>query len=164
MKPEAHADALLSVALSLAGQAKTSEPVQQAELRRAVSTAYYAIFHQIRMDYADFLVGTTQSARATTAWSAAYRTLNHGPLANAAQNLRNRAEIPQNAHQFFEEFADLKGKRERADYDVVPDFDTVEVLNAVATAERALRNYRDLSASVRRQSLAHVLAQGKQKR
>ena len=51
--------------------------VRQADLRRAVSTAYYALFHGLAETAADRLVGATPPARRYLAWSRVYRDLNH---------------------------------------------------------------------------------------
>jgi uncharacterized protein (UPF0332 family) len=49
--------------------------------RRAVSTAYYAVFHALAKLCADYV---TQSAqRSTDVYSRAYRALDHGPLRHA---------------------------------------------------------------------------------
>jgi len=158
MLPEKHASALLSVAEQLARPKQKSSTMRQAELRRAISTAYYALFHAIRVDYADFLVGRTVTARNSLAWSTAFRTLNHGPLANASQKFKNAESIGSETKEFFNPFADLKQKRERADYDAEGDFGEIEVLNALAQARSALNNYKSLPTSQRRQALALVLS------
>lgn len=164
MLPEKYAGALLTVADQLAKPKQKSSTMRQAELRRAISTAYYALFHAIRLDYADFLVGRTSKARSSTAWQLAFRTLNHGPLANASQHLKNTQSIADDTKEFFNQFADLKQKRERADYELSADFSELEVQNALVQARDALSNYKGLKTSQRRQALALVLGGSKRVR
>ena len=72
---------LLVTARQLA-KARPSKP-RQADLRRAVSTSYYAAFHALAQDCADRLVGTTRQ-RSEPAWRQAYRALDHVNLAQQA--------------------------------------------------------------------------------
>ena len=46
----------------------------QASLRRAISTAYYAVFHSLARIAADLIVGTDRNE----AWHQAHRALEHG--------------------------------------------------------------------------------------
>ena len=54
----------------------------QANLRRAVSTAYYALFHSLAATVADALMGKRRS----DAWHQTYRALEHGSARRACQN------------------------------------------------------------------------------
>lgn len=74
------ADDLIATARRLA-RANAKKP-RQAELRRAVSTAYYALFHALARNCADLFVGTGD-ARSKGAWSQVYRALEHGFAKNA---------------------------------------------------------------------------------
>lgn len=50
---------------------------RQADLKRAVSTAYYALFHALAQTCADRLIGTGLR-RNNPAWRQVYRSLEHG--------------------------------------------------------------------------------------
>ena len=56
--------------------ASTQKP-RQADLKRAISTAYYALFHAMAKNAADLLVGVG-SNRPDKAWTQTYRALQHG--------------------------------------------------------------------------------------
>ena len=58
-----------------------------AALRRAVSTAYYAMFHALAASNADALMGTPNDELTTDAWVQIYRGLNHN---------QTRAQLQQN--------------------------------------------------------------------
>ena len=53
-----------------------AQPLQDS-LRRAVSTAYYAMFHALASRNADCLVGTPHDSLTEHAWARIYRGLNH---------------------------------------------------------------------------------------
>jgi len=59
-------------------EAAAKRKPHQADLRRAVSAAYYALFHAVAAAAADTLIGTTVSHRASPIWSRVYRSLEHG--------------------------------------------------------------------------------------
>lgn len=157
------ADALLAVSESLADSPSTLGRLRQAELRRAMSTAYYAMFFEIRANYADFLVGASQHARSSIAWDQAFRTLDHGPLASAAQKLQNLDMDPK-LLAFFEAFAEAKQKREDADYSLAHDVDESDVLSSISTIAAALRTYRRVPVRDRRAGLAVILSRARQRR
>jgi hypothetical protein len=68
---------LLDQADELAAPPASGAP-RQANLRRAVSTAYYALFHAILTDVADQLVGKGQ--RDTPQYALVYRSVSHRHL------------------------------------------------------------------------------------
>ena len=51
---------------------------QQTRLRKAVSAAYYAMFHALRASNADTLIGGSPQFRRLPAWTLTYRALDHG--------------------------------------------------------------------------------------
>jgi hypothetical protein len=55
---------------------RTGRP-RETNLRRAVSTIYYALFHCLAACCADTLVGGPSSNRSKPAWRQAYRALQH---------------------------------------------------------------------------------------
>jgi uncharacterized protein (UPF0332 family) len=68
-----HADLLDRARDSMAGKSRP----RAVYLRRAVSDAYYAVFHRLAMLCADQLVGTINQ-RNGDAWRSIYRSLDHG--------------------------------------------------------------------------------------
>lgn len=63
---------------------------RQADLRRAVSTTYYALFHALSRCCADILAGSTPAHRRQRGWQLVYRSLEHGP---ARSRLDNKSEM-----------------------------------------------------------------------
>src|SRR5205814_8088527 len=58
---------------------------RQADLRRAISTAYYAVFHAVAAEAADELVGRTQ--RDSSRYALVYRSIEHGRLRGVCQDI-----------------------------------------------------------------------------
>ena len=65
---------LLDQAASLIDQRRAGPP-RQADLRRAISAAYYGVFHAILITAADMVVG--RSRRASPQYVLAYRGIDH---------------------------------------------------------------------------------------
>ena len=90
----------------------SGQPTQEA-LRRAVSTAYYAMFHTLSASNADLIEGPRTQANQAT-WSATYRSLRHTRAGSMVQRwphlftpaIRNFAVI----------IDSMKRQREDADY------------------------------------------------
>ena len=117
---------------------------RQADLRRAISTAYYALFHAMAKDAADMLVGVGLD-RPDKAWAHTYRALQHGDAKTACQAVRN-LNFPNNIRSCADAFVALQQRRHDADYD--PDYRVLraDALDAIQQAEDAIR---DLKASTK---------------
>jgi hypothetical protein len=114
---------------------------RQAELKRAVSTAYYALFHALAKDAADLMVGVGPN-RPRQAWSHIYRSLQHGDAKNACESARNLS-FPPPVVAIAESFLMLQQERHDADYD--PDSrvlraDALAAIDRAGTAIEGLRS------------------------
>ena len=128
---------------------------RQADLRRAVSTAYYALFHAMAKDAADMLVGVGQN-RPDKAWTHTYRSLQHGEAKSACEAVRN-LNFPNTIKSCADAFVALQQKRHEADYD--PDYRVLRAhaLDAIQQAEDAIRKLRESSKRDRRAFAVQVL-------
>ena len=95
---------------------------RQAELCRAVSTAYYAMFHALARRCADLIVGATPARRDQHAWRQTYRALEHGHTKNQCSNRRLMSGLPSPIREFGEWFVEMQRHRHFADYDADADF------------------------------------------
>lgn len=140
---------LLDVAAELATAPRRGAP-RQAKLRRAVSTAYYALFHSLVSAASDLLVG--QNERTSPRYLVVYRSFEHGKMKEVCRqisqgNLRNQfgAQLQECAAAFVE----LQESRHGADYDptiriplsdaraaISKANDAIEKLNASPNGER----------------------------
>lgn len=144
---------LLSAALVLTEHDTRGRP-RQAHLRRAVSTAYYAVFHCLSASNADMLIGSSQ--RNSGAWMSAYRELDH----NMAYKRCNRSSVsmfPAEIRRFASTLRKLKELREDADYNPAASFSRFDVYQQILDAYRTIRDYGRTPAAQRREFAAHVL-------
>ena len=56
----------------------TDSPPSEADMRRAISAAYYALFHTLAASNAELIAGQPQSSVSAYAWERVYRRLDHG--------------------------------------------------------------------------------------
>lgn len=110
---------------------------RQADLRRSISTAYYAVFHGLAEVAANRLIGISNAAQKTPAWSRIYRALNHHTIKKAS-GLKEAQNYSQDLAVFFVLFPGLQELRHQADYDPSARYKQAEALSAVSNAERAL--------------------------
>ena len=67
---------LIASARKLLGEGQVGSP-RQSDLKRAQSTACYAMFHALCRNCADTVVGKTKANRSQRAWIQAYRAMDH---------------------------------------------------------------------------------------
>ena len=87
-------------------------PSMQARLRRAVSTAYYALFHCLAASAADLFIGPERNS----AWHRTYRALEHGRARSECRQVQTMSEFPMEIRDFAEAFVALQKARQEADY------------------------------------------------
>lgn len=132
-------------------KAAPSRP-RQADLRRAVSTAYYALFHALACNAADCLVGTGRN-RPDKAWTQVYRSLQHAQAKEACKKVRTLG-FPETICECAATFITLQEARHDADYN--PDH-SVKRLNALAAIDAAESAIENLDASARRDRMAFAV-------
>ena len=89
---------------------------RSTNLRRAVSTAYYAMFHCLSGSCADTLMGGLHAGRGTDAWILTYRALNHRSAKARCSNKENLKQFSAHIRVFAETFARMQEHRHHADY------------------------------------------------
>ena len=143
---------LMEAARALAESGHT--PPTQARLRRAASTAYYAMFHCLAASAADLFIGTERSP----AWHRTYRALEHGRARSACRQAQTMPELPVEIRDFTKAFVELQMARQEADYalDTAP-YRTSDVLGYIVSAERAISRFEQAAAEARRAFAAHML-------
>lgn len=135
------ADDLLEQAYSLANS-ETGEP-KQASLRRAVSTAYYALFHLL----VEEAVSNWRIARQRSALA---RTLDHGRLravCNDQIKIFQSAGRPASGialKDVSKTFVELQSERHTADYDNSVIWTRDDALTVVEDANKAFKLWREI--------------------
>ena len=149
---------LIRIARGLAGGAiggNIGRP-RQAELRRAVSAAYYALFHALARCCADTLVGATPARRSQPAWTQTYRALEHGYAKN--QCVRPAINgFPPEIQAFGRAFSEMQRNRTIADYATESDLTRAETIRLIDWTEQAIANFANAPVSDRRAFSVYVL-------
>lgn len=131
-----------TLAKSLVATAKrlvpnSSTKPTQANLRRCISTCYYAVFHSLAKACADGLVGATKSRRPNKAWVEVYRGLEHGSCKNACKKAKNIA-FPDELKAFSDSFVQLQEVRHLVDYDPMVRPTKEQALFYISLAEECI--------------------------
>lgn len=129
---------------------------RQSDLRRAVSTAYYALFHALCRNCADAFIGTVGARRSEPAWRQAYRSLDHSRARDRFRNRQVMGKFPADIQDFGNVFVRVQEQRYAADYD--PSWRAVKaaVLTDIASAEAVIGKLRSASMKDRRALAAWV--------
>ena len=147
---------LMETARRLA-QPGAAQPTQ-ADLRRAVSTAYYALFHCLAATAADLLTGSERSPE----WHQVSRALEHGKAKRACQQQRAMQAFPMEIRSFAKAFVELQGARHEADYALEGQYLKPDVLAIITRAEEAIDRFEQADVRHRRSFAIHVLFKRRQ--
>ena len=132
---------------------------KQAMLKRAVSTAYYALFHALAYNNVDALLGWgLQSPQYWEIVSPVYRLIEHGPTRNALARLPRTHPQADLFIRIGSAFAELQKQRMLADYDPKPTFTLPAVHELIAVAREAIADIRGLPRDDRRFLASHLIA------
>ena len=124
----------------------------QANLRRAVSTAYYAVFHCLAGAAANLLVGRSRGS----AWHRVYRALEHGKAKSACGHKQAMKRFQPEIQYFAETFVILQDARHRADYVLEGRYYKLDVLADIDQAENAIIQFEQTDILHRRDFATHV--------
>jgi uncharacterized protein (UPF0332 family) len=148
----AYHEELMQQALLLV--AKEPKKPKQASLLRAVSAAYYALFH--RLIYEAVANWSRANLRAALG-----RAFDHGTMKSASNRLQNTKQFPfvgedprvvRDLRSVARTFAQLQERRHTADYDNSTVWTRTEALAEVKAAVRAFRLWR----SIRNEQIAQA--------
>jgi uncharacterized protein (UPF0332 family) len=129
-------------------EALAADP-RQEYLRRAISTAYYGLFHFTLTAAADLVVGAANQA--TPRYALVYRSVDHGRLRGLCSNIKQSNPqglpfIPADGFGTVADFArnalNLHELRNFADYDPSRNFTADEARVAVSDARQAIEWFK----------------------
>jgi len=140
---------LIATARKILGQSERRRP-RQSDLKRAMSTAYYAVFHQLCWNTADTLIGGKSADRSTPAWQQTYRSMDHGQAKNQCMNTNIISQFPQAAQDIANLFIELQIARHDADYNPLHRLTRSDVKTAITRAEDTIRDFKNLPIKDRR--------------
>lgn len=150
------ADDFIAIARDLAARSGNDIP-GPAGLRRAVSAAYYALFHCLANCCADTLVGSPGSDRSEPAWLQTYRALQHGTARARCNNLGMIQRFPIEIQEFAEQFTFMQRKREDADYDPSLTLEQANVISDIERTEQCIARFNSASDKDRRAFAVYIL-------
>jgi len=134
----AFADDLLRDAYHLAGRGGKNP--KQSSLRRAISTAYYALFHLLVADFVSNWGLTDQRARLG-------RMFEHRKMSGAVlklQDKRNPTAVEVELQKVIGVFARLQEERHTADYDVEWIWSRAEVTDILVIVDETFKRWRSI--------------------
>ena len=130
------------------------QPTQEA-LRRAVSTAYYAMFHTLAASNADLIEGPRAQANQAT-WTATYRSLRHTRAGSMVQRWPHL--FSPTVRNFAAIIDSMKVQREEADYNPEASFIQQQVVTSIRRAEQAIADFNSAPAQERALAAIATLA------
>ena len=134
-----------------------SVPVSQTELRRAVSCAYYAMFHTLALSNANTLIGASSADQQRWAWQQTYRAADHRPTRNKLSSASLDNRFTRSIRRFGVVFADVQRARHSADYDPHSEFSATDVTDLIDRVETTIVNFNQSPADIRRDLAIHIL-------
>ena len=131
---------------------------KQASLRRAISAAYYAVFHLLVDEACRVQIGAQHNqapfrqvlgrAFAHGVMKEACKSFGGGTLKKGvAKGLPVGFTIPGEIRELADTFVDLQEKRHLADYDLTERFKRSDVLMLIKQVEQRVEDFRNLATS-----------------
>ena len=137
----------------------------QEELKRAVSTAYYALFLHLCETTANLMVGTLQPGpERRTAWQRMYRVLQHGATRNRCENRREVQQFSADIRAFANRLAIAQDARHDADYDPLSKYTREDVLDIIAEAHRVISVFDAAPRQERLHFIAYLVGNDRNRR
>jgi uncharacterized protein (UPF0332 family) len=144
-------------------------PPRQVDLRRAISSAYYGVFHAMLAAAANRFIGSTKQS--SSQYSLVYRSVDHAALRRLCLEVKNPRLSPRytphaplggfgsDIQAFAATVLDLQEKRHAADYDPSIRIKSSDALLVVNAARTALRRFEAASVDAQEAFLSLLLFQ-----
>jgi uncharacterized protein (UPF0332 family) len=120
---------------------------RQADIRRAISSAYYALFHAASINAADAVAGAGN--RNSERYALIYRSINHASLVTVCEaiakdraGLRPEGGFSADFKRFAEALSDLQRNRHSADYDPLARFSRTDAVWTIRAARTAFTQFK----------------------
>ena len=149
--------ALIGSVRDTLNQAAHGTPVSRETFHRAVSTAYYAVFHALARNNADNIIGAPTNPSMALDWIHAYRRMRHGYA--VAQLRQHMFTLDSNGHDLSDHFINLKAARETADYNPDAVFNLASARHWLNRAIAALNNLDAMSPTNKR-TITNIIIYG----
>ena len=149
---------MVTARLLLSAASQETEPEQiQTHLKRAISTAYYAMFHAVCNSTAELLPDAGTEPTTAAAWIQAYRGPEHTHVRNQCRNAGLMAPFPTEVKEFARIFVGHQGHRNQADYNPISSFSSSDVSQIINDAELAINHLASTPPAIRRAFAVAIL-------
>lgn len=122
---------------------------RQASLRRAISTAYYALFHKLIADASHRFSRAEPSLQSKIARTLSHtemrkvcRSIAEKNLSDVLKQLLRSAGFSPETKQVAKTFVDLQERRHEADYDLAVEFSRAETFELLDRVESAFAGWQ----------------------
>lgn len=132
---------------------------RQAELRRSVSTIYYAAFHAFAENNANTLIGSGPQAHSDPAWELTYRAIDHGRTRARCDDRAAISRFPPEIREMAALFVRLQAMRHRADYASHETYSRSQVLQLAIETRQSIDAFESVDLNQRRSFAAYLLFQ-----
>ena len=137
----------------------------QEELKRAVSTAYYALFLHLCDATSNLMVGTLRPEPGRrVAWQRMYRVLQHAPTRNKCRNRNEVQQFSAGIRAFANRLVIAQEARHDADYDPFSKYSRQQVLDIITEARDAVEAFDAAPRQERLHFIAYLLASDRTRR
>ena len=133
---------------------------RQSDLRRAISTAYYALFYTLAGCAADKLIGSNPASRIEPLWLQIYRTLDHGYAKRQCEGPMVGL-FPPAIREFARQFVEMQRLRRDADYNPGATFTRQETQRLIDGTEQRIARFEDAPEQARRAFAVYALFQSR---
>ena len=147
---------LIETAKDLLETAGDGNPMD-SNLRRAVSTMYYALFHCLAECCADLIAGPEIAEHRRRAWRQTYRALEHSTVRRRCEHKAMMQRFPNEIQAFAALFIEMQAKRHNADYDPDSAFLKSDVIADISKVEIAMKDFNDADELDRHSFAIYVL-------
>jgi hypothetical protein len=134
----------------------TPGPGRQADLRRAISTAYYTLFHYVLRAAADMSVGAATKKTNPELYKGLYRSVDHAQLRKLALGVRNLTKDA-NIIDFADAIVSLQKSRLDADYDPLFRAKRSDVITKLSAVRAAIAKFEAAAQPERNSFLTSIL-------
>lgn len=117
----------------------------QADIDRAASTLYYAVFHEMCSTSANLFMGPKPIGHGRRAWQQMYRALEHKRCCAKCKNKHILGKFPAPIVKFGNLFVSLQEKRHQSDYDPLVSLAHTDVVFMVDNAKKTIDAFRNAS-------------------
>lgn len=147
---------LIELARATAQNPLPNDP-HHTHLRRATSSAYYAMFHCLAESCASLIAGAYPDDVSESAWTQAYRALDHSMVPNKTRNRQIFDQFSPAIQSFANKLVEMKAKRESADYNPTETFTYADVITDIDKASAAVDEFEKTPEPERRSFAIFIL-------